>query len=64
MSEQRDFEYEFLRLLAPIWLGARLQIMGGRAVGLPKPNVEFDMLGCLDYSWEMRTICTERRKSA
>ena len=56
------FEREFLISLAPIWLACRFRLCGGKLSGhWPKPNVENDLLGCLDYAYEMRLLCAEVR---
>jgi len=57
-------EREFLIRLAPIWLACRWRVMGHPLVGRwPKPDLAFDLLGCVDYAAEMRLICGEMRAS-
>lgn len=59
---RKRFEVEFLLRLAPVWLAARYRIMGGslrRQDGWPKQDLTFDMLGCMDYRYEMKLACRE-----
>jgi hypothetical protein len=50
------FEREFFKL-AEWWLACRLQVMGGLAVDAKhKPNLAYDLLGMVDYGWEMRLV--------
>jgi hypothetical protein len=50
------FEREFFKL-AGWWLVCRLQVMGGLAVGAKHPpNLAYDLLGQVDYGWEMRLV--------
>jgi len=60
-----NFEREFLIRLGATWLACRLAVMGG-TLGLKqhRPVRDFDslgwtMLGCVDYSHEMRLVCQE-----
>lgn len=60
----RKAEHEFLICLAPIWLACRWRVMGHPLAGKhwPKPDLAFDLLGCVDYAHEMRLLCEEVRK--
>ena len=50
------FEREFFKL-AGWWLACRLQVMGGLASDAKhKPNLAYDLLGMVDYGWEMRLV--------
>ena len=60
-----NFEREFLIRLGATWLACRLAVMGGTP-GLKqhRPVRDFDslgwaMLGCVDYSHEMRLVCQD-----
>ena len=58
-------EREFLSLAA-VWLGCRLQIMGGEVEGKPSPGnpvsaMEGAMLGAFDYAYEMKLTVQEWR---
>ena len=57
----RAFDREFLCRLAPIWLACRFRLMGGKLIGKhwPRPNMENDLLGCMDYAAEMRLVLIE-----
>lgn len=58
-SEFDTFEKSFLKL-ATTWLACSLAVMGGTPETpqhVPVTNfhtLNFAMLGCVDYSWEMR----------
>lgn len=54
---------EFLIRLAPIWLACRWRVMGHGLIGKrwPKPDLAFELLGCVDYGHEMRLLCAEVR---
>lgn len=57
----RRFEDEFLRL-AGTFLACRLEVMGGIVECYdvrPDPDLQFSLLGMVDYSHEMRLVCQE-----
>jgi hypothetical protein len=57
----REFEREFLIRLAPVYLACRWKVMGHPLQGWPyKSDFQFDLLGMVDYGWEMRLMCKER----
>jgi hypothetical protein len=60
MGMTREQEREFLIKLAPVWLACRWKIMGHALHGWPfRSELEYDLLGCLDYGAEMGIILRE-----
>lgn len=55
------YEREFLIRLAAVWLACRWRVMGNGLAGKswPKPMLEYDLLGMIDYAHEMRLLCAE-----
>jgi hypothetical protein len=59
-SKRKAFEHEFLKRLAPVWLACRWKVMGHSLHGWRfRSDLAFDLLGCVDYAWEMRLMCQE-----
>ena len=67
--KRRNFENEFLTRLAPVWLGCRLNAMGGVArLAGSIPVKDFKTLGwafrgCIDYADEMTLLCQSVREA-
>lgn len=60
---RNDFEREFLIRLAPVYLACRWKVMGHQLHRWPFPSdLEFDLLGMMDYACEMKLICLEALK--
>jgi len=57
----KKFENEFLISLAPIWMACKWRLMGHRLHNWPvaPPDLQYDLLGMLDYAAEMRLLCAE-----
>lgn len=58
----KNWEREFLIRLAPVWLACRWKIMGNTLHAWPHgSDLAYDILGCYDYSEEMKLLCEEWR---
>lgn len=59
----REFEHELLIQLAPIYLACRWKVMGHQLRGWHcKSDLEFDLIGMMDYACEMRLLCEDWRQ--
>ena len=68
----QPFDREFLLRLAPVWLACRWRIMTNRTAGefwhhrltghWPRPSLENDLLGMLDYGHEMKLLCKAEKE--
>ena len=57
---RRVFERDFLLRLAPVWLGCRARVWGHQlGPGWPPLNLEYDLLGLVDYKIGMQLLCEE-----